>query len=155
MKIANTLMWVQNVTISYFHLSSPRPKPAQVHTSTPLALHEDQVRGNTNRVFPASWVQQRFSKVALHGHERSWQRNISLVECWRYDVVFNNVNSCLKGVIVLYFASLNQQSEIKRKININDNLQLDSFSIDQSIIFITLSASNFTFEQPCPIMVVL
>ena len=55
------------------------------------------------------------------------------------------------AVLVTYFASLNihrveQKSEIERKININNNLPLDSFSIDQSIIFITMSASNLNLR---------
>ena len=171
-------MEVRNVTISYFHLSSPKPKPVPVHSSTPLALLEDRKPGNTNGVLPASRVQQCFSTAALHGHERSWQRNISLLECWRYDVIFNNVhtyimtsfgkrirstvvwkavwNGCSCSVLCLIKYSPSwTKSEIKRKININNNLQLDSFSIDQSIIFITMSASNFTFEQPCPIMAMI
>ena len=53
---------VQKVTISYFHLSSPKPKPVPVYEQ---------------------WNRDK--------------RNISLLECWRYDVTFNNVNSCLKG----------------------------------------------------------
>ena len=63
------------------------------HSSTPLALHEDHKPGNTNEVLPSSQVQQHLSQAGLDGHERSGRRNISLLECWRYDVIFNNVHT--------------------------------------------------------------
>ena len=143
-------MWVQNVAISYFHLSSPKPKPVPVHSTTPLALIEDRKPGNTNEVLPASRVQQYFSTAALNVHERSWQRNISLLECWRDDVIFNNVHTYImtsfgkiirsivvwkavwngRSCSVLYLIKYSPswtKSEIERKININNNLQLDFF----------------------------
>ena len=72
---------------------------SKTKTCAPLALHEDHKPGNTYGVPPASHVQQCFSKAALHGHERSRLWNISLLERWCYDVIFNNVNSCLKGCV--------------------------------------------------------
>ena len=103
-------------------------------------------------ILPASRVPHFFSKASLHDHEQSWQTEYIapwMLAVWRYIPQRQQLSErlCERAVI--------QQSEIKREIKMNDDLELDSFSIDQSITFITLSASNFTSQQPCPIMVEL
>ena len=95
------VQFVQSFCALFFLLPSEVTK---TKTCAPLALHEDHKPGNTNGVFPASRIQQCFSKAALHGHGRSWLWNISLLECWRQQL---SERLCEMVVLVLYFTSLN------------------------------------------------
>ena len=81
---------VQKVTISYFHLSSPKPKPVPVQSSTPPRTQQySQHHG-----FRIFFLRRVFTTMSNRD-----KRNISLLECWLYDVTFHNVNSCLKGCV--------------------------------------------------------